>query len=71
MAEIKEFHNYINGKWEAPSGNKYFDQKNPSRLSEVTGRFPSSDESDTLRAIEAAQFAYPAWKSLSVHKRAD
>ena len=71
MTKIKEFHNYINGKWEAPSGNRYFDQKNPARLSEVTGRFPLSEEPDTQRAIEAAHSAFPAWKSLSVHKRAE
>jgi acyl-CoA reductase-like NAD-dependent aldehyde dehydrogenase len=70
MANITEFKNYINGKWEGPSGNKYFDQRNPARLSEVTGRFPLSDESDTKRAVEAAQSAFPSWKSLSVHKRA-
>ena len=71
MVKIKEFQNYINGKWESPAGNQYFEQRNPARLSEVTGRFPLSEESDTQRAIEAAQSAFPSWKSLSIHKRAD
>ena len=71
MAKITEFHNYINGKWEAPSGNQYFEQRNPARLQEVTGRFPLSEESDTQRAIQAAESAFPSWKTLSVHKRAE
>lgn len=71
MAKIKEFENYINGKWSAPTGNNYFEQRNPARISEVTGLFPLSDKSDALRAIEDAERAYPKWKSLSVHKRAE
>ena len=71
MAKIKEFKNYINGKWRAPTGNNYFEQRNPARISEVTGLFPLSDKSDTMRAIEDAEAAYPKWKSLSVHKRAE
>lgn len=70
MAKITEFQNLINGKWEAPSGRQYFEQRNPANLSEVTGRWPLAEESDTRRAIEAAQSAYLSWKSLSVHKRA-
>jgi len=71
MAKITEFHNYINGKWVAPSGKKYFKQKNPARLSEITGLFPLSEESDTQHAIASAESAYPGWKALSVHKRAE
>lgn len=71
MEKITKFQNYIKGKWEAPLGNQYFEQKNPARLSEVTGLFPLSEEADTHRAIEAAQSAFPSWKFLSVHKRAN
>jgi aldehyde dehydrogenase (NAD+) len=71
MTKITKFKNYINGKWEAPSGSRYFEQRNPARLSDVTGLFPLSEESDSKRAIEAAESAYPSWKSMSVHKRAE
>lgn len=70
MEKITEFQNFINGKWEALSGKQYFEQRNPANLSEVTGRWPLAEESDARRAIEAAQSAYPSWKSLSIHKRA-
>jgi len=71
MSEPAKFHNYINGAWLAPSGNKYFEQRNPARLSEVTSLFPLSEEKDAIAAIDAAQAAYPGWKSLSIHARAD
>lgn len=66
----KTFHNYINGKWQEPSGGRYFEQRNPASLHEVTGRFPLSEEEDILKAIASAQSAFPAWKTLSVYDRA-
>ncbi|MGC9342743.1 MAG: aldehyde dehydrogenase family protein [Bacteroidales bacterium] len=71
MTTEKKYHNFINGIWKAPVGGQYFNQHNPARLSEVTGSYPLSGAADTLEAIGAAEAAYPLWRSLSVHKRAE
>ena len=67
----QQFKNYIDGKWVEASNGKTFEQRNPANLDEVTGIWPSSTKEDTLRALEAAQKAFPAWKNLSVYQRAE
>ena len=54
-----------------PVTNETFEQRNPARLSEVTGLFPLSSKDDALKAISAAQLAFPVWKALSPLKRAE
>jgi len=71
MPEIKIFKNYINGKWLESAVNKRFEQRNPARLSEVTGLFPLATIDEALKAIESAQNAFPYWKALSPYKRAE
>ena len=68
--KLMTFKNYINGQWLNASTNDTFEQRNPSRLSEVTGLFPLSSKEDTIFAIEAAQSAFTGWKSLSPFARA-
>ncbi|MCX6219628.1 MAG: aldehyde dehydrogenase family protein [Bacteroidia bacterium] len=70
MNESKTFKNYINGQWLDASTHDTFEQRNPSRLSEVTGLFPLSSKEDTRLAIEAAQSAFTEWKILSPFARA-
>ena len=65
------FLNYINGEWIASEGGKMFEQNNPAHLSEVTGLFQFSTRNDTLRAIDSAEKAFPSWKKMSPHERAD
>jgi len=69
MAE--KFKNYVDGCWVEASNGKTFEQRNPANLEEVTGIWPASTKEDTLKAIEAAQKAFPAWKSLTVYQRAE
>jgi aldehyde dehydrogenase (NAD+) len=69
MAE--KFKNYIDGCWVEASNGKTFEQRNPANLEEVTGLWPASTKEDTLKALEAAQKAFPAWKSLTVYQRAE
>jgi alpha-ketoglutaric semialdehyde dehydrogenase len=71
MDELKIFKNYINGKWLNSSTDETFEQRNPSRLSEVTGLFPLSSKDDTLKSIGSAQLAFSEWNALSPHNRAD
>jgi len=68
--KLMTFKNYINGQWLNASTNDTFEQRNPSRLSEITGLFPLSSKEDTIFAIEAAQSAFTGWKSLSPFARA-
>jgi acyl-CoA reductase-like NAD-dependent aldehyde dehydrogenase len=70
MSVLKIFKNYIDGQWFDASTNETFEQRNPSRLSEVTGLFPLSSIEDTLKSIASAQIAFSMWKALSPQKRA-
>ena len=69
MAET--YKNYINGKWTDPSTKKWFEQRNPAALQEVTGLWPSSGKEDTLMAIQSAQSAFQTWSRLTVYERAE
>ncbi len=71
MSELKIFKNYINGQWFDASTNETFEQRNPARLSEVTGLFPLSSKGDALKAISTAKLVFSAWKALSPIKRAE
>jgi aldehyde dehydrogenase (NAD+) len=65
------FENYLAGRWTTGSTGAVFEQRNPADLAEVTGLWPACTTADAVAAIEAAHAAYPAWRALSVHKRAD
>ena len=71
MGKIKIFKNHIDGKWSDASTNETFEQKNPAKLSEVTGLFPLSSKEDAHIAITAAQLAFPIWRALPCQKRAE
>ena len=71
MSELKRFKNYMDGQWFDASTNETFEQRNPAKLSEVTGLFPFSSKDDTLKIIESAQKAFSDWKAISPAKRAD
>lgn len=68
---VEKYKNYIHGKWTEPSTQKWFEQRNPAALNEITGLWPSSSKEDTLKAIKSAQSAFPAWKALTVYERAE
>ncbi|MBI5095227.1 MAG: aldehyde dehydrogenase family protein [Candidatus Hydrogenedentes bacterium] len=63
--------NYIGGEWVSAENEKTFEQRNPARLSEVTGRFALSSATDVRRAIAAAEEAFPKWRSTSPARRAE
>ena len=66
-----EFKNYINGEWVASSDGATFEQRNPADLDEVTGLWPLSPRADAVAAIDAAQAAFPTWRDMGVHRRAE
>jgi aldehyde dehydrogenase (NAD+) len=57
MSELRIFKNYINGRWFDAGTNETFEQRNPAKLSEVTGLFPLSSKDDVLKAIATAELA--------------
>jgi alpha-ketoglutaric semialdehyde dehydrogenase len=67
----QKFKNYIAGEWIESSSGRTFEQRNPANLDEITGLWPSSTKEDTIKAIEAAQKAFPDWKNLTVYQRAE
>lgn len=64
------FRNYINGRRTASPDGKFFEQRNPANLQEVTGLWPLSTREDVRTAIDAAQTAFGEWSRLSIHARA-
>lgn len=59
---VAKFQNHIGGAWtDAPSGAT-FENRNPSKISEVIGLFPKSGKADIDRAVAAALESFPAWK---------
>jgi aldehyde dehydrogenase (NAD+) len=65
------FRNYVDGEWVASSDGQTFEQRNPADLSVVTGMWPACTVDDARRAIAAAEAAFPAWRALTVYRRAD
>lgn len=61
--------NYIDGQWKKATGEKTFEQRNPAKLSEVTGVYADSAPADTLEAIAAAQQAFAVWRKKSTFER--
>jgi aldehyde dehydrogenase (NAD+) len=61
--------NYIAGEW--VSGGAETRDINPSNTGDVVGQFAMAGEADTVRAIEAAKAAFPAWSRSGIQERHD
>src|SRR6476660_2968060 len=66
----KQYDLFINGEWQKPSGEKYFDTINPAteeKLSEVA----EANAADVDKAVKAARNAYEkVWKRMPAKERA-
>ena len=60
---------HINGEW--ISTKETTNNINPANTDEILGTSPMLTKEDTLRAIDAAEKAYPAWRATPAPKRAD
>lgn len=60
---------YIDGRWSAADTGETLIVRNPSNGT-VVGHVPKMGQAETRRAIEAADQALPAWRSLSAKDRA-
>jgi alpha-ketoglutaric semialdehyde dehydrogenase len=61
--------NYIAGEWVGASGETK--DVNPSNTNDVVGAFAMAGEAETVRAIEAAKAAFPAWSMSGIQERHD
>lgn len=60
--------NYIDGKWVDADSQAVMEVRNPS-TGELVATVPSMSSTETRRAIEAAQAAFPAWRAMVAKER--
>lgn len=65
---MKQFDNFINGKWTAPTNNEYKDVENPA-TEETIAQVAYSASEDVDNAVDAAKTAFPAWNNLTLEER--
>lgn len=68
---VKEYKNYINGKWQPAKSGKTFQSINPADPSDIVGLFPASSKEDVDEAVAAAKKAYDEWRLTPAPKRAE
>ncbi|MCL4114709.1 UNVERIFIED_CONTAM: hypothetical protein GTU68_053588 [Idotea baltica] len=59
---------YINGEWIDADNGETFEVTNPA-TNEVIGTVPNMGQAETLRAIEGANKAWPAWRAKTMFER--
>ncbi|WP_430450151.1 NAD-dependent succinate-semialdehyde dehydrogenase [Rhodophyticola sp.] len=62
--------NFISGQWVGADDGAAIDVKNPAS-GEVIGTVPKAGKAETLRAIDAAQSAFPAFSGMALMDRLD
>jgi len=59
--DLFRFKAFVGGDWVEADSGKTFEVTNPA-TGEVIGTVPDMGEAETLRAIDAADKAWPAWR---------
>jgi acyl-CoA reductase-like NAD-dependent aldehyde dehydrogenase len=70
-AIMKEYKNFIAGRWCDAASGKRFENRNPANWEELVGTFPSSDAQDVDRAVAAAKEAYKSWRLTPAPERGE
>jgi len=71
MADPGDRPYYVDGAWErSASGGGWIEVENPAR-EVVIGRVPRCGPAEVDRAVRAARRAFPAWRALTPHRRAE
>ncbi|WP_414440971.1 NADP-dependent succinate-semialdehyde dehydrogenase [Burkholderia sp. 22PA0106] len=60
---------YLNGEWQDAANGATFEVRNPA-TGELLGTVPLAGATETRRAIEAANAAWPAWRKRTAKERA-
>ncbi|PYF08529.1 CoA-acylating methylmalonate-semialdehyde dehydrogenase [Ureibacillus chungkukjangi] len=68
--KVKELHHFISGELVEGASGRFSNVYNPS-TGEVIAQVPLATKEEVQKAIEVAQKAFPAWKNMSVGKRAE
>ena len=66
---MEEYGLYIDGKWEKPR-KETFESINPAN-GDTLGTFIKGIEEDVIRAVDAAEKAFPKWKHFPAPKRGE
>jgi acyl-CoA reductase-like NAD-dependent aldehyde dehydrogenase len=61
--EVSILRQYIGGKWVEGSTSKEIVSTNPADTRQVLAKLKGCDKADVVRAIDAAEKAFPAWKA--------
>lgn len=65
---VRQYANYINGKWVTPKNTTYIDIKNPA-LDKTVAQVPVSKTEDLNEAVEVAKDAFKTWSKVSISQR--
>jgi len=66
---MQAFKNLIGGEWVDAADGATFENRNPAKINEVIGVFPSATAGDVQHAIAAAKAALPGWANLPAPAR--
>jgi aldehyde dehydrogenase (NAD+) len=67
---VMSYGQFINGGWVDSESSDSFESRNPAS-GEVLATFPRGTREDVVRAIEAAESAFPGWKAMPPPKRGE
>jgi len=71
VPDLRDRPYYLDGVWErSASGGGWIEVENPA-TEEVIGRVPRCGPNEVDRAVRAARRAFPAWRALTPHRRAE
>jgi aldehyde dehydrogenase (NAD+) len=65
----RRFNHFVNGTWQRPSADAYFDTTDPS-TGEKIASVAQGAPADIDAAVQAARAAFPKWQALTPHARA-
>jgi len=66
---MQTFKNLIAGEWVAAANGATFENRNPAKIDETIGAFPSATADDVNAAVAAAKAALPAWANMPAPAR--
>jgi acyl-CoA reductase-like NAD-dependent aldehyde dehydrogenase len=68
--KVPEFGVFINGKWVKSSSKDWIETRAPA-TGKLLARFANGNREDTVKAIEAAEAAFPGWSATPAPKRGE
>jgi acyl-CoA reductase-like NAD-dependent aldehyde dehydrogenase len=63
QVSVKQYRNYLDGKWVDSVSGETFVSVNPAKTSEILAAFAKSSEEDYDLAVDAAEKAFQGWRS--------